>query len=72
MADTNTETHADIIAEMRERCIDEQHSPTLWPYFARLEAAHRREIEAARREPRSWEECVERAQKEWRENGDVY
>ena len=38
------ETIADIIAEMRERCIDEQHSPTLWPYFARLEAAHKREV----------------------------
>ena len=41
------ETIADIIAEMRERCIDEQHSPTLWPYFARLEAAHRRELAAS-------------------------
>ena len=46
------ETHAKIIAKMRERCIDEKHSPTLWPYLDRLEAAHEREIEEAERRGR--------------------
>lgn len=45
---TNEETVADIIAEMRERCIDEEHSPLLWSYLDRLESAHKREREATR------------------------
>lgn len=39
------ETIADIMAEMRERCIDAEHSPELWKYLDRLEAAAKREWE---------------------------
>lgn len=46
MSKTN-ETIPEIVAEMRERCIDEKHSPTLWPYLDRIEAAWEREREAS-------------------------
>ena len=43
------ETIADILKDMRERCIDREHSPTLWPYLDRIEAAHRRRGELYKR-----------------------
>lgn len=39
-----SETVADIVREMRERCVDKNHSPNLWEYIDRIEAASNREV----------------------------
>lgn len=44
MSGTN-ETVADIVREMRERCISRDHSPCLWPYLERIEEAAAREAD---------------------------
>lgn len=48
MLPNGDETVKEVLREMRERCIDEKHSPSLWPYLDRIESAHRREVEELR------------------------
>lgn len=65
------ETIADILAEMhrfaKQHEYDHPDMDTnargIEDYADRLEAAHGRELEAARREPRTWGECVAEYQK---------
>ena len=68
------ETIADIIAEMRRREKSHYYPKVarniMHQYSDRVEAAWKRERDRLMSEPRSWEECVERAMKV-KENSDV-
>lgn len=64
----------DIIAHLRSISVTDPISaicvPIIHAFADRIEAAWKREIDRLMSEPRSWEECVERAMKA-KENSDV-
>lgn len=74
MSENENESIESIVAEMRRREKSRYYPKVarniMHQYAGRLEAAWKRERDRLMTEPRSWEECVERAMKV-KENSDV-